>query len=469
MFPQEAQRYADVIVLYEGDNTVIPLLNALELADSSARDRALSTIPGLWYRDEMGDWQVSSGRQSRAEINYRYDFSTFVGSRDVKSRLSLTQLPVQASRGCTYFCSFCSWTSLFGKAGYFVRPVEDFVHDVSHALEHTGVDRFMVVDNLFGADLDATTELLEALVRHFEDRSRKPTFTVLCRADQFSHGNEGFSDSFLRLMRKAGIWNISMGLESVENATLEDMRKDSDMPVYIDTAERLRRFDFRFSASFIAGYANDTERSVREIATFAEQVGCFTIQLYCQGITPRTRDWKRLLHRRIPGYPARFLNGHSVVTFPQRMLPSVLQKALFETAEDFCFGGKREAQKLIVGRIYRKVWKGMKPYYFALQEIEDEMLVPQGVYVEDGIGNWVLDEDLLLDLFADREFYVDFARRIEKVFDPLRYPEGVEPVPPFPRDPLAGAGFPANTRERSWAEARQLGPVEQRPMDAKGR
>jgi radical SAM superfamily enzyme YgiQ (UPF0313 family) len=259
-------------------------------------------------------------------------------------------------------------------------------------------------------------------------------------------------------MQRAGIWNVSMGLESVEDATLEDMRKESDTPVYIDTAERLHRFGFKIAASFIAGYADDTERSVRQIASFAERIGCFTIQLYCQALTPRTRDWKRLLHRRLPGHPARFLNGHSVATFPKRILPSVLQKALFETADDFCRGGEREAQKRIVGRIYRRVWKGMRPFHAALEQIEAELLLPMGLYVQDGAEGWALDEERLLDLFADRERYLSFAQRIEEIFDPIRYPEGVRPPLPLPRDPLPGAGFRGNSFERSWAEARQLGP-----------
>ncbi len=462
MFPHATQRYADVIIPYEGDEALVKVLAALELGEASGRDRALAAIPGLWYRDSAGAWHESAGIPRRTKIDYRYDLTRFVGSKGVRSRLPLTQLPVQASRGCTYLCSFCSWISLFGRAGYHVRSAEDFLHDVEHAFDHTGVDRFMVVDNLFGADREATQELLESLVRRFEGRKRQPTFTVLCRADQFTHGEDLFSDSFLQLMRRAGIWNISMGLESVEDATLQDMRKEAETHVYVDTAERLQRFGFKISASFMAGYADDTERSVRSIAPFARNLGCFTIQMYCPAITPRTSDWKQLIHRRIPGHPARFLNGHSVATFPQRILPSVLQKTLFETADDFCRGGQREAQKLIVARIYRRVWNGMKPFYAALAEIEREVLLPERIYRESSPGSWELDEDRLLTLFADRERYEDFARRIEEIFDPVRYPEGVEPLLPMPRDPLPGAGsnLAARRGQRAWSEARGGGGMQ---------
>jgi hypothetical protein len=232
------------------------------------------------------------------------------------------------------------------------------------------------------------------------------------------------------------------------------MRKESTTDVYVGAAERLHKFGFEIAASFVAGYANDTRQTVLNIAPFATRIGCFTIQLYCQAITPRTRDWKRLLFRRIPGCPERFLNGHTVTTFPQRMLPSVLQRTLFETSD--AFFNTRDPQKKIIGRIYRRVWGGLREYWEALSRIEEEVLLPEGIYVEEGTDLHVLQEDRLRELFADRERYTGFARRIEALFDPLRYPAGVVPPQPLQPDPLPGAGTWAPVVKRPWAEARQL-------------
>jgi radical SAM superfamily enzyme YgiQ (UPF0313 family) len=455
MYPDQTCRYADVVVLFEGEGTLLPLLAALEESDLAARDRRLAAITGIWFRDSEGEWHSNNTAHRLERIDYRYDFSVFAGSRNVRSRLPLTQLPVQASRGCTYYCSFCSWTSLFGKAGYFTRPAADFVHDVEHAFDYTGVERFMVVDNLFGADQAYTADLLEQILRRFEGRPRKPTFTVLCRADQFAHGEHVLPDEFLELMRRAGVWQVSMGLESVDDTTLEDMRKEATTDVYLGAAERLHRFGFEIAASFVAGYANDSRETVLNIAPFASRLGCFTIQLYCQAITPRTRDWKRLLYRRIPGCPDRFFNGHTVTTFPNCMLPSTLQRTLFETAD--LFFAAREPQKRIVGRIYRKVWNGLRDYHAALERIECEVLLPEGIYVERSPGLHALADDRLRELFADRERYTDLARRIEERFDALRYPAGVAAPRPLPRDPLPGAGtWPAASPPQPWAAARQL-------------
>jgi radical SAM superfamily enzyme YgiQ (UPF0313 family) len=311
----------------------------------------------------------------------------------------------------------------------------------------------MVVDNLFGADLTYTAELLSEIDRHFAEYPRKPTFTVLCRADQFLDGPTSFPDDFIALMRRAGIWNISMGLESVENDTLEDMRKKADVSVYRRAAERLRHHGFKMSASFIAGYADDTVESVRGIAAFATELDCFTIQLYCPAITPKTKDWNRLLFRKIPGCPERYLNGHSVSTFPRRMLPSALQEALFDTARDFC--AQAEPQKRIVGRIYEKTRRATQPFLECLRRIESQILIPRGIYRERN-GRFELDEDRLWTLFADVDAYALFIEDVGGMFDLIRYPSGYAARS---RARFQDSNIASARRRRaplSWAEARQL-------------
>lgn len=455
MYPERAVRYADVVVLYEGDVVLPPLLAALEIPDPIRRDQELSRFDGIWFRDVGGAWHKNNTARRLQVIKYKYDFRVFAKSRNVRSRLPLAQIPVQTSRGCTYFCSFCSWTSLFGKAGYYTRPINDVVDDVEHALTHTGIERFMVVDNLFAGDLPYTEELLNQIIMRFEKSARKPTFTVLCRADQLG-GRGAFSDHFLSLMRRAGIWNISMGLESVDDTTLEDMRKDSTTDIYRAAAARVHQYDFKLSASFIAGYANDTPQTVLNIAPFASSIGCFTIQLYCQAITPRTRDWKRLRYRQIPGVPERFMNGHTVATFPKRMLPSTLQRTLFETARRFF--NVDEPQKRIVGRIYERVWREVRAYAEALERVEREVVLHEGIYHKEESGLWILQEDRLHDLFHDRGRYGEFARSIASHFDHLRFPRDVVglPLPDLiaEDDGLTQAAMRLRLPDRAWKEAR---------------
>lgn len=417
MFPNDARRYADYIVLHEGDETVISLLSALEEMDAFERDRKLAEIPGLIYRDSHGAWRLNTTIRRVQKIDYRYDFSVVAESRNASPRFWLSQIPLQTSRGCKHYCSFCSWISLYGKAGYYTRPIEDVVHDISHTMEYTGFRSFMVVDNLFGGDIPYAEELLHQIVRRFEGRSSKPSFTVLCRADQFVGGKNVFSDEFMQLMKRAGVTHVSLGLESVNPESLAQMRKRSDIPQYLSAADRLHRHDFLIAATFVAGFDGDRYEDVLNIAEFAKAMGCFTIQVYARNITPGTLDDVRYKHRIIPGYLNKFFNGHTVNTFSSQMLPSTLQRAVFEAAS--LFYDRKEPQKRLVGRMYQQIWKGISSHYEALLRIEDEILLPQKLYVHDK-----LQEEELLSVVEDEQRRADMEEKIRAIFQSVSHAAG---------------------------------------------
>jgi radical SAM superfamily enzyme YgiQ (UPF0313 family) len=420
MFPDHAKSYADYVVLYEGDETVVALLAALEENDQIKRDRKLSKIPGLVYKDSGSSWHQSDTVKRVKTIDYQYDFHILPGARDSVSSFRLMQLPLQTSRGCLYNCSFCSWISLFGKGGFYVRPIEDVLYDIEHAMGYTGIQNFMVVDNLFAGNPDYAKELLSRIAATFENRPKKPSFTVLCRADQFSGGDCVLPEKFMKLMKKAGVTHVSLGLESVNQATLNEMRKRSNISLYEAAAARLHQYELNIAATFVTGHGKETYRDVLNIAHFAKAINCFTIQVYCYAMTPKTSDAKRFFYLKIPGVPERFCNGHSVITFPRQMLPSHLQKAVFDTAMIFYDG--KAPQKRLIARVYRYIWKAIEPYYDTLKRIESEILLPEGIYISNGHNNYVLHEEKLQMLTEDHERYMDFSKKIENLFDTIRWP-----------------------------------------------
>ena len=121
MFPDEAKRYADYILAYEGDDTTIQLLSALEEKDPVSRDSMLSQVPGLHYRDLSGKWRFNDHPVRVQQIDYRYDFSVVPGASPPGGDSARPICRSDVAR-LQFNCSFCTWISLYGKAGYCVRP-----------------------------------------------------------------------------------------------------------------------------------------------------------------------------------------------------------------------------------------------------------------------------------------------------------------------------------------------------------
>jgi radical SAM superfamily enzyme YgiQ (UPF0313 family) len=102
--PLLAGRYGiDSVVLYEGENTIVELLDAL------AGQRALAEVPGLALPDGTGGSRRTAPRPlvpalDALPLAHRY--------RPHSRQLGIPFIPVSGSRGCWAACSFCSITSV---------------------------------------------------------------------------------------------------------------------------------------------------------------------------------------------------------------------------------------------------------------------------------------------------------------------------------------------------------------------
>jgi len=412
MYPDDAKKYADYILMYEGDDSVFPLLSALEQADPSFRDAGLRRVPGLHYRDASGKWTFNDTAARVDSIDHHFDFSIMPGARGAGSRFRAARIPLQTSRGCRFSCSFCSWISLYGKTGYRLRPPKDIVQDVLHAIDYVGTNEFFVVDNLFAGDVDHVEETMGRLAEAFKDRPRKPSLTALMRADQLDGGPDSLSEKMVATLARGGLSIVSFGLESLSERSLLQMRKRMTLQKYLAASATLRRHGISMLGTFAAGFDGDTLEDVHEIADFAEKMGLFTVQVYSRCITPGTTDMILSGNRIIPGRPNRYANGHGVWVLPSLMMPSQLQEAMFEVSLRF---HKRAASRKPAHLIFGKIWRAMQPNFLALQRIEREVLLPMGIYRAAG-DQYRLDEDRLDQVCDDGDLGNHYRSECRRIF-----------------------------------------------------
>jgi len=411
MYPEEARKYADYLLLYEGDETVFPLLEALEESDLSKRDSMFSRVPGLCYRDLTGAWRCNPDVPRVDRINYRYNFEIMPGAKDAGKRFRAARIPLQTSRGCKYSCSFCSWISLYGKPGYRVRPPEDVVHDAVHASDHMGINDFFMCDNLFAGDEDHVEEVMNQMVIAFEGK-KKPSITCLMRADQLSGGPNSLSEKKVALLARGGVSIVSFGLESISERSLIQMRKRMSLEKYIAASEMLRRHGISMLGTFASGFDGDTVDDVRGIADFAEKMSLFTVQVYARCITPGTTDMILSEHRIIPGHPNKYKNGHGVWIMPALMLPSQLQETMFEVALKF---HSRIRSRKPAHLIFSRILTQLQPNIRALKRIESEVLLPMRIY-KPVKQEYRIDEDRLLQIYDNKDLLHRYRTMCKRIF-----------------------------------------------------
>lgn len=160
-------------------------------------------------------------------------------------------LGVYPARGCPYTCNFCSVIKIAGRA---VRsqPLATTLASL-RAAERAGVEYVLFTSDNFNKIPEAK-ELLAAMV---EERIRLPFFA---QCDTQVERQE----ELVELMASAGCFQIFVGAESFDAATLKAAHKFQNRPErYARIVELCRRHGITSHFSNILGFPEDTEAGIR--------------------------------------------------------------------------------------------------------------------------------------------------------------------------------------------------------------
>ena len=388
--PGEGLDFADVVVLHEGDETILRLLSAVRA------DADLTTVPGIRFRRDGQEVRTPACAR-QCQIGYRLDPSLYRGLAEAGRTTSARRLamwqgrlftfPIQTSRGCDRACSFCTWPTLFGGKGYVERPVENVVDDVERAVRHAHLRNFMIVDNLFGRRREYALALARALIARFP--RRRPSFIALMRADQFGPGGYAIDD--IKLLRRAGFKDISLGLESVNPESLLRHRKGVSLNRYVQAIEMLHAGGVRPCGTFGVGGGEDTLADIDRIVAFARAVRLHRLHVYTYCVVPGAPAARTDGHLVIPNIEGRFQNGHAASILPRRMLPSELQAAALAAMERFY--SWLHVEGFLYRRQIRAIRDALAPHLRHLRKLE-QTFIANGTYTRIK-GRWVLDEGRL--------------------------------------------------------------------------
>ncbi|MFH1968568.1 MAG: radical SAM protein [bacterium] len=255
MFPQ-----FDIGVVGEGEITIIKLLESLDNGGD------IGKIPGLIYRQNGS--LINTGR---AELIKDLD-SLPIDAWDLlpnfpqgyKSSVhKLGRLPTTSlitSRGCPYQCRFCD-NSMFGKK---VRAYSAgrLIEIVKYLQKNYGVKDIFFNDDNFVMLKNRLIEFCNALHREKLDL----TWGCYGRIDNVT------DETMLMMMKKAGCWRISYGLESGEQKILDFYRKNETLQQMKKVIGWTRKAGIRSKGFFMMGNFLETEESLKKTVEFAKNL-----------------------------------------------------------------------------------------------------------------------------------------------------------------------------------------------------
>jgi len=172
---------------------------------------------------------------------------------------------IVTSRGCPFSCTFCD-RSTSGRRGRFHGV--DYVVALCRRLSALGVRHVLFYDDLFTVSRPRVVELCE---RFLGENFR---FTWSCN----SHPNLLDLET-MRLMQRAGCWQIAYGIESGSQRVLDVVKREVKLPRLLETLRLTRAAGIRAKGLFMMAHPTEDEDSLRETVAFLRTAPLDLVQI----------------------------------------------------------------------------------------------------------------------------------------------------------------------------------------------
>ncbi len=310
--PDEALQFADYIVRGEAEYSFLPLVQAIE------EGRIPEGIPGVSYWAD-GKPVHNDPLESRIDM----DTLPIPDLSLIEKSASMRSIPVMASRGCPYNCSFCCVTQMFGRR-YRYRCTESILEELT---QFDGKHLFFCDDN-FVANPKHSKELLRQMIER--DDINLKGFGAQVRADA------AFDDELMDLMSRAGCSIVYIGFESINPETLKGYNKQQSFEDIEESIRRFHEYGIRIHGMFVFGGEADTVETIRETADFAINAHIDSIQFTILTPFPGTPFYEKLEKEgRIMTYDWSLYEGQHAVFKPDMMSPEELQVETVKALKKF--------------------------------------------------------------------------------------------------------------------------------------
>ena len=307
---QEAVRYCDYVQLGEGDESILELLHALEKGEPG-------NVIGLAYL-ENGKLITTGKRRPPENIDGIADRS-LVYQYQRKVHYNTIWPQVHASRGCPHNCDYCALVRLYGRRVR-TRSVEDVIKDIQYSLDFFNSGPFprllrglWLTDDNFFADREWAMAVLKGII----DSGIHTHFTVQARYEV------GFDDEMLALLKKAGFFELAIGIEFIDDSEFETFHKKSTVDEIRRAIKNIKRHGISVRGLFIMGGDQDRVGIGDRLADFVIDNGIKGVLIQSMYFVPGTPVYEenrdRLLHENWSKY-----NG-CVVHYPRHISPYQLQ------------------------------------------------------------------------------------------------------------------------------------------------
>lgn len=272
---------ADYAIVGEGESSFPRLLKALEERGD------LSEIEGLCYFEEGKIRENPPVRQAAFGSSGMENWTSW----EKYNRAGGT-FAIHTKRGCALGCLYCNYPSMEGHS-YRYREPGDVVDEIERVKKEAGPRTFEFTDTTFNLPTSHATAICEEILR----RNLKVNLSAV------GVNPLGITRELLGLMKKAGFLSMIISADAANDTMLANLRKGFTMEHVLRSAALLREFRIHNTWFFLLGGPGETDSTVEETLTFAENHlnyrKCLTVVMTGIRVLPDTPLARTLLEKNI--------------------------------------------------------------------------------------------------------------------------------------------------------------------------
>ncbi len=239
----------DFTIIGEGEETLRHLL--------SQEFGEISEVAGITYRDQDGTPHFSGYRENLPDL----DALPFPAYEKLSGYPDAYKLPIFnypstpntsciSSRGCPYSCSYCD-RSVFRRS-FRYNSAEYLYRHMKYLRDTFGIKHINFYDDQFTFNRKRVEEFANMVI----DNGLGMTFNCAARAEHLDL-------ELLVLMKKAGCWMISLGIETGDPDLLAMHRQNPDLEMMREKITLIKKAGIRVKGLLMMGLPGETEKSIK--------------------------------------------------------------------------------------------------------------------------------------------------------------------------------------------------------------
>lgn len=195
--------------------------------------------------------------------------------------------PIITTRGCPYKCTFCSAPKMSG-SNLRHYSVDYILKEIKMLYDDYGIREIHIVDDNFTMDLPYAKAVLQGIIDMNLGISLAMPNGV--RMDWLD-------DEILILMKKAGMYMVTVAIENGNDRLLKLMRKGTTVKKIRRCVEKIKSHGFDVAAFFILGYPSETYEEMEETIKLSLELDLQRANYFTYLPLPGTQSYNELVEQ----------------------------------------------------------------------------------------------------------------------------------------------------------------------------